>query len=322
MSWITNDLNLVIEKLSTEDIVAIPTETVYGLAAAADSDHAIRKVFATKRRPIDHPLIMHIAPEWDITQWVAFIPDYAYRLMETFWPGPLTLVLPTKPNCINPLISGGQSSIAIRAPDHPLAQTILLELGKPIVAPSANPYGKVSPTTALHVQQSFPHHDFFILDGGRCSIGLESTIVSALLPHDYQILRHGMVHEAQIATLLSRLSVESTTNIRVPGRVLTHYQPQKILYYAENLEKVMHDLKQDKILPFVFTFLTSINDDEPYAYCYQFPSQSEAAAYEFYYRLRIADQSDADCILIELPPKTQAWSAILEKIVKAGKLMS
>jgi len=316
MSCITNDVNIVVERLSMGDIAAIPTETVYGLAADAFSDSAIKKVFSTKKRPIDHPLIMHIAPQWDLTQWVSHIPDYAYALMESFWPGPLTLILPVKPGAINPLITGGQTSIAIRAPNHDVAQELLLKFGKPLVAPSANPFGKISPTTAHHVKQAFPTNDFLILDGGRCSVGVESTIVSALESFAYQIARPGIIDEEKIAATTSLKGLPGTKNTRVPGGLSTHYQPEKKLYYVDDIGQASHWLDKANASPYVLVF--SKNYRGPYASLYEFPNKSEDAAYELYYRLRIADQSDADFILIELPPKGQEWFVIRERILKAG----
>ena len=317
MTRITNDLALVIHRLRMGDIAAIPTETVYGLAADACSESAIRQVFSTKKRPADHPLIMHVSPEWDLTQWVSHIPDYAYALMASFWPGPLTLILPMKSGVIHPLITGGQSSIAIRAPKHPVAEQLLLEFGHPLVAPSANPYGKISPTTAAHVQDSFPTDDFLILDGGRCRVGVESTIVSALADAHYQIVRPGIITEGQIATIASCQALSGASMVRAPGGVVTHYQPEKTVFYCDDLETAMHVLVKKNLIPYVFTFLSTPRVLD--ASHYQFPENSDEAAYELYYRLRIADQSEADCILIELPVQAPAWFVIRERILKAGR---
>jgi L-threonylcarbamoyladenylate synthase len=320
MSCITSDIDLVIERLSMGDIAAIPTETVYGLAADAFSDSAIKKVFSTKKRPIDHPLIMHIAPQWDLTQWVSHIPDYAYALIEAFWPGPLTLILPIKPGAVNPLITGGQTSIAIRAPNHAVAQELLLKFGKPLVAPSANAFGKISPTTAQHVQQGFPMNDFLILEGGRCSVGVESTIVSALEPLTYEIARPGIIDQEKIAATTSLKGLSGSKKTRVPGALDRHYQPEKKLYYVDDIGQLSHWLENVKTLPYVLAFSKKYQGS--YGAFYAFPDTSEDAAYELYYRLRIADQSEADFILIELPPKGQAWFVIRERILKAGTPMN
>jgi len=316
MPQITNDLNHILERLRTNDIAAIPTETVYGLAADAESETGIHKVFTTKQRPLNHPLIMHILPTWDLTAWVSYIPDYAYALMSAFWPGPLTLIFALKPGAISPLVTGGQASIALRAPNHALTQTLLQQLGKPLVAPSANPFGKISPTTALHVKDSFPHDDFLILDGGRCSVGVESTIISALAPEGYQLLRHGVINSQQI-TAISKPSIAPPASIRAPGLLATHYQPEKKVFYVKDFSQINHFIAKHT-LPYVLTF--SKNWPTAKSIAYQFPDNADVAAYELYYRLRIADQSNAACILIELPPERIEWMAIREKIQKAGTL--
>lgn len=317
MSHITNDINLVLKRLSNEEIAAIPTETVYGLAADAFSDSAIKKVFSTKKRPINHPLIMHIAPQWDLTQWVSYIPDYAYKLMKAFWPGPLTLILPVKSGAISPLITGGQNSIAIRAPNHEITQELLLQFGKPLVAPSANPFGKISPTTAQHVQDSFPADDFVILNGGRCAIGVESTIINALDPFSYQIARPGIITEAIIAKKTLCKSQPIAKNIRFSGGLPSHYQPEKNLYYIDNIKQAFGFFKKTNVVPYILTF--SNNYPSSFLYTYQFPKTSKDSAYELYYRLRMADQSDADFILIELPPNDPIWLVIREKILKMAQ---
>lgn len=316
MSDITNDLLLVVERLQNNAIAAIPTETVYGLAANAFSEVAIKKVFEVKNRPLNHPLIMHVAPEWDLTAWVAHLSDETQALIKAFWPGPLTIVFPVKPKAIHPLVTGGQNTVAIRAPRHPLVQALLLELGQPLVAPSANPYGKISPTTAQHVQQSFPVDDFIILDGGRCAIGLESTIVNEVAPGQYQILRQGMIDEHDIAAISAEPLIQGRSDTRAPGGLLTHYQPEKRLYYTDDIRSALSILEQQNQSPFVLTF--SKLSHESGALSYAFPLTSERAAYELYYQLRVADLSPADCILIERPPNVGNWRALREKITKAG----
>lgn len=319
MSDITNDLLLVVERLQNNAIAAIPTETVYGLAANAFSEVAIKKVFEVKNRPLNHPLIMHVAPEWDLTTWVAHLSDETQALIKAFWPGPLTIVFPVKPKAIHPLVTGGQNTVAIRAPRHPLVQALLLELGQPLVAPSANPYGKISPTTAQHVQQSFPVDDFIILDGGRCAIGLESTIVNEVAPGQYQILRQGMIDEHDIAAISAEPLIQGRSDTRAPGGLLTHYQPEKRLYYTDDIRGALSILEQQYQSPFVLTF--SKSSCESGVWSYTFPLTSDRAAYELYYQLRVADLSLADCILIELPPNIGNWRALREKITKAGELI-
>lgn len=301
MGTITQNINLIIAALQRGEIAAIPTETVYGLAGNAENDAAIRKIYDLKQRPLNHPLIMHIAKDADLTRWATNIPDYVETLIAHFWPGPLTLVLPCLPSQVNPLVTGGQATVAIRAPSHPLAQQLLSLLDFPLVAPSANKFGKISPTTAAHVQESFKDSELLILDGGRCSVGIESTIVAAISQEGYQILRHGIIDETMLRNVLPGLELQSDDKIRISGNLKTHYQPQKPLYYFTD-----HELAKQFCTKHAVTML-SLNHDP------------KTAAYELYYQLRAADASSTDVILIDLPPNTSSWKGTRERIIKAGR---
>ncbi|MBA2652981.1 MAG: threonylcarbamoyl-AMP synthase [Tatlockia sp.] len=317
MSTITKNIELALSHLRQDNIVAIPTETVYGLAANAESEQAIRKIYAMKNRPLNHPLIMHVLDNWDLSQWVSFIPDYAQQLIESFWPGPLTLVFKCKKGQVNPLITGGQDTVALRCPKHPLAQTLLEQLGFPLVAPSANPFGKISPTTAEHVQHSFKDEDLLILDGGRCQVGIESTIVAATNPDGYEILRHGLIDESQINSVLSARQLKGATAIRVPGKLESHYQPEKPLYCFPDIQAIQNFIeqaKEDSVYVLSFADLTDAN----FSHYYRLPNSVEQAAFELYYQLRLADLSSATCIAVELPPNHEIWLGIRERILKAG----
>ncbi len=315
MSIITNDTNLLIQALQRGEIAAIPTETVYGLAGNAENDAAIRQIYALKQRPLNHPLIMHVAQNADLTRWSNAIPNYVEPLIKHFWPGPLTLVLSCGPSQVNPLVTGGQASVAIRAPSHPLAQELLSALDFPLVAPSANPFGKISPTTALHVQESFKDSELLILDGGRCSIGIESTIVGATHQEGYQILRHGMIDETMLRHVLPGLELPRDETIRVSGHLETHYQPEKPLYYFTDLELAKQACAQKTV------FVISMKKNEVFADDLGYPlsKDPQIVAYELYYQLRLGDRSTAQIILIELPPNTSAWKGTRERIMKAGR---
>lgn len=316
MSTITTNIELALSYLKQGDIVAIPTETVYGLAGNAENEGAIRKIYAMKNRPLNHPLIMHVAEHWDISQWVSSIPEYAHILIKHFWPGPLTLVMNSKLGRVNPLITGGQDTVALRCPKHPIAQTLLKQLESPLVAPSANPFGKISPTTAEHVQHSFKQEELLILDGGRCQIGIESTIVAATNPQGYQILRHGLVDEMELNAILPRLQLKNTSSIRVPGKLDSHYQPEKALYCFPNLEAIQQFCQQINAPVYVISFDKGAQF-APHLY-YQLPASPTQAAFELYYQLRRADQSEATFIAIELPPEDESWQGVRERILKAG----
>ena len=212
MSTITTDIHAIARVLNQGEIAAIPTETVYGLAAHANNVDAIKQVFAVKQRPQDHPLILHIAQDWGLDRWATMIPYYVDNLINTFWPGPLTIVLPATTE-VNPLITGNKPTVAIRCPQHPLTQQLLQLLQYPLVAPSANLFGKLSPTTAAHVCMNFKYDDFLILDGGRCVLGIESTIVDATNTNGYRILRHGAIKAQVLAQAMLNVALLADNTI-------------------------------------------------------------------------------------------------------------
>lgn len=303
MSFITQDISIILERLTAGLAVAVPTETVYGLAADYQHEMAINKIFEIKKRPLQHPLIMHILPDWDLSQWVSFIPDEAEVLMTNYWPGPLTLVFQLKPNTVSPRITGGQNTIALRAPQHPLMIAVLQAFGKPIVAPSANPFEKRSPTTAQHVLQHFLQEDIAILEGGRCEVGIESTIVDMAYQIG-QVLRPGQ--------LQFDMAMMQASSIRVPGHAAKHYQPYKPCYYVEDLAQLNCSLKDYYVLAFQNCL------EEKIDYC--FPDDFNKICYEFYFQLQIADESPSSAILIERP-QNPALQMIADKIQRAAQPM-
>lgn len=316
MSRIVEDINEIVNQLRIGNVVALPTETVYGLAADATNDDAVCKVFDVKQRPKNHPLIMHVSSDWDLTTWVETIPKYTEALIKKFWPGPLTFVFKLKKDAnISKLVTGSQDTIAIRCPSHPMALEILNKLGRPFVAPSANPFGRISPTNAAHVLHDFPTDTFFILDGGTCNVGIESTIISCLKNDSCSILRPGVIGEIELQEFCKVIKSES--KIRVSGNLKYHYQPQKPLFYFTNndIELVKNIFLKDNNI-YLLTF-SSIFDNN--LTNYTFPSSVKSAARELYRQLRIADNSNTDLILIELPPNHQEWNGLVERIKKAGK---
>ncbi|WP_367606422.1 L-threonylcarbamoyladenylate synthase [Legionella sp. W05-934-2] len=317
MSHITTNIQSAIENLRLGHPVALPTETVYGLAANAQNESAIRAVFTLKNRPLDHPLILHVAPEWDLTQWITDIPDYAKKLMDAFWPGPLTFVLNCDESKIPALVRGGQASVAVRSPNHPVFLACLRQFGSPLVAPSANPYGKVSPTTAEHVADSFTNASLLIVDGGRCEIGIESTIIDARKDNGFQILRHGHIKETDINQVVAIATLKSDNPLRVSGRLNDHYQPQKPLFTFETDEQRQVLLAKHNPLLYLIDY-ENPGLIEPTLF-FKWPQSAEQAAYELYYQLRVADKSKALAIAIRLPPLDANWSAVYERILKASQ---
>ncbi|RUR11674.1 L-threonylcarbamoyladenylate synthase [Legionella sp. km772] len=317
MPLIITSIEQAILELQAGKPVAIPTETVYGLAAMINKPTAIKEVFAMKNRPLSHPLIVHVGDGWDLGEYVEEIPDYAQKLIDLFWPGPLTLVLKAKKDQINPLVTGGQATVAIRCPAHNIAQKVLNKTGVPLVAPSANPFGKISPTTAQHVKQSFPDkNSLLILDGGRCSVGIESTIIDATHYGSYQVLRHGLINEHTINKVISTSAVENENDLRVPGKLASHYQPQKTLYYFDDLN-MLDDFCQKRAGD-VFVIAQEKPASVSSQLFYRLDERPSRAAYDLYYNLRRADASSAMCIAIELPPATIEWQGVRERILKAG----
>jgi L-threonylcarbamoyladenylate synthase len=317
MTTITTHIDSALERLKQGDVVAIPTETVYGLAADATNETAIRKIFSIKNRPLNHPLIMHVCHDWDLRQWVSDIPQYAQQMIRAFWPGPLTLVLNSKENAVNPLVNGGQNSIAIRAPRHDLTQQLLRQFNRPLVAPSANPFGQISPTTPLHVANSFPNEDFLILDGGRCDVGIESTIIQATHDDGYSVLRPGMIDLKALEDLCGKQRPVNTQSPRVSGQLDTHYQPQKTLYYIEDWSRLKNETR--RLSGEIYTISMSDHTPKNQRLHHALQNDERVVAYQLYDILRYADQSQADVIVIELPPNQIKWHAIREKIIKAGR---
>ena len=222
--------------LKDGEVVAIPTETVYGLAGNAFEPKALAKIFAAKERPTFDPLIVHIADIAQLTDIAKDIPDSAYRLAEAYWPGPMTIILPKK-DCIPDLCTSALPSVAVRFPSHPIAQAIIKESGLPLAAPSANLFKHVSPTTAEHVAAQLADRIAGIVDGGPCSVGVESSIIS-LVGEKPTVLRPGAITPEMFAKVLGDVAIKESTSkpgqpMLAPGQCDTHYRPQVPLYYGE-----------------------------------------------------------------------------------------
>lgn len=304
---ILQDVASAINHLAQGELLGLPTETVYGLAADATNIAAVQKVYAIKNRPITHPLIVHIAELNDLYPLVKSLPKPLEAILSTVWPGPLTVVL-TKSDRIDPVVTGGQNTVAIRLPSHPLARAVIRGLGKPVVAPSANPFGKVSPTTALHVAESFP--DLWVLDGGRCEVGIESTLIDASsAPEKAFILRHGVLtaEDLNMACGVDYVQEDPIRNskIRAPGVLKSHYCPNKPLFIFKNEAEKQAILAQFK------------NN----ASILELPDSPQAYAYQLYFQLRLADaSSQTEAILIKAPPIGLQWQGIWERLNKASNL--
>lgn len=303
--------------LQSGAVVAIPTETVYGLACAINMPDAIDRVYQIKNRPKQHPLIMHIAKEDDLFAYTQDVPSYVNLLIKSLWPGPLTLVL-KKNDKVPYSITGGQDTVAIRMPSQPLLQQIICELGVPIAAPSANKFGGISPTEASHVIAEFDNH-IEVIDGGRCQHGIESTIIDVRESRTCTILRPGPISKEILASILSRNSEPvdiidvQDKNIRFPGNYKKHYAPTKKLIAFEGSAELAK-LQEKYHQPYIIHHSDFIVDSAK-----SFHMDLDAIKYsrEIYKALRIADQSDCEIIVIERPPLNNEWLAIHDRLNRA-----
>lgn len=297
--------------------MAFPTETVYGLGADASNSHAIAKIYAAKGRPADHPLIVHIAKPDQIADWAESVPEAAMRLANAFWPGPLTIILKKK-NSAPSLVTGGQNTIALRIPSNPVALQLLDAFGSGIAAPSANRFGCISPTQASHVAEELGDKVDCILDGGPCTVGLESTIIDLSDDH-HAILRPGRITRSQLkAVLQTEIHLSPQTKIRAPGMLAAHYSPHtmSLLCNAETLMTMIDDFcaKGKKIGILVFSPILSIT---PCIEMIRLPFQSDEYEVALYSSLRELDKLQLDAILIEQPPDDESWAAVNDRLGKA-----
>jgi len=229
---ITASIEVAVAALKRGDLVAIPTETVYGLAADASSESAVRRIYEAKGRPLSHPVIVHISGIADLERWATDIPDWAYALAKKCWPGPLTLILKRAAG-VGDWVTGGQDTVGLRVPNHPIALEVIKASGFGLAAPSANRFGAVSPTTAAAVLEDLgPYLDLgkdVIFDGGDCSVGVESTIVDATGERP-SILRLGAVTREMIEAITQLEVIENTSEIRAPGTLAAHYSPSATVH--------------------------------------------------------------------------------------------
>lgn len=310
-----NNIDVAADLLKSGQVVAIPTETVYGLAADISNKTAVKQIFALKGRPENHPLIIHISNIEQLSRYAVQIPDYALQLARHFWPGPLTLVL-FKSNLVGDWVTGGQDTVGIRMPKHPLALQLIEQVGSPLAAPSANRFGKISPTQPEHVRAEFSD-GIHILEGGSCEVGIESTIIDATQHDVCTILRPGMVSKQQVQAILgSKVIVqEPTSNSRkVSGTLKSHYAPNKPTFMFDDASTLQTLIEEHGNAYGLYL-------SEPYAAQFQqasrMPANEHAYAQSIYDALRKADNSGQDIILIEKPPFSAEWAAIIDRLERS-----
>jgi L-threonylcarbamoyladenylate synthase len=318
------ELNSALDILEAGGVVGLPTETVYGLAARIDRPEGLRLIFRTKQRPLFDPLIIHVSSlsqARDLS--VSWSPTADY-LARRFWPGPLTLVV-NRSQLVDPIVSAGLDTVALRSPDHPVAQAVIAGAG-PLAAPSANRFGHTSPTSAAHVQSEFP--EVFCLDGGPCQMGVESTVVDVTNPQEVVLLRPGMVSFRSLEAALERISPmpklrvrqanEATPPTGSPGLLAHHYEPSipLVLLPSGITDRLSHDLEARirKLAP----------DTEPSQWArLNLASEVALAARELYARMRDAESSGKRLILCAWPEDADKpnsdWAAIGDRLRRASR---
>lgn len=299
-------------------VIAFPTETVYGLGADASNAHAVRRVFMIKGRPADHPLILHIAAADQLSRWAAEVPPVAFALAERFWPGPLTLILPRAAH-VPDEVTGGQDTVAVRVPAHPVALALLHAFGGALAAPSANPYGKTSPTCAGHVAAQLGARIDGLIDGGACDVGIESTILDLTGP-TARILRQGMITAPMLADVLGYLPpLAQAVAVRVPGTHHSHYAPNAAValvdapFLPEAVQQWLRARGNAHVLCWSDAATTF-----PGATVSRLPATAAGYAAQLYASLHRADREGAAAILVERPPSAPEWDAVHDRLRRAS----
>ncbi|MGQ5521923.1 L-threonylcarbamoyladenylate synthase [Chitinimonas sp. PSY-7] len=317
----SSQIDQALALLKAGELVGIPTETVYGLAADASRPDAVAKIFAMKGRPANHPVIVHIAGRHQLADWAQNIPDAAWKLADAFWPGSLTLILQRKPH-VPDAVTGGQDTVGLRAPAHPLTHELLQRFGGGLAAPSANQFGHVSPTTAQHVFNEFGEKLGLILDGGPCHVGVESTIVGLTGEHP-TLLRPGGVSaeaiEAVLGVKLIHHEKTSTAKLRVSGLLDSHYAPRTPLLVGPlaALENEAHRriaAGERVALLHRSHMLIAVAGVKSHA----MPMDTEAYARDLYATLREFDGDQFDVLLLETPPQDASWLAVNDRVKRAA----
>jgi L-threonylcarbamoyladenylate synthase len=311
-----SDILKAVEILRRGGLVAFPTETVYGLGADATNAEAIQKVFAAKGRPSHNPLIVHIADISIAKRFAAEWPDVAQLLAEKFWPGPLTIVLPKSPHIVD-AVTAGRQTVGLRVPNHPQALDLLKRFTGPLAAPSANRSTRVSPTTAQHVRDELGDSVDLILDGGPCTVGIESTVLD-LTTTPPTILRPGAVTQAQIEELIGPVhrfngNVDANIPASSPGQQALHYSPRAIAYSFEPSE--LSRIKKISLQHGKSAILTIA----PERGDLQMPDDPEDYAKRLYATLRELDAHNVQAIFIQLPPDEPQWLAVRDRLLRATR---
>ncbi len=320
------NINRAVAWLRSGAAIGLPTETVYGLAADASSADAVAKVFSAKGRPVDHPLIVHVASAEAAKAWAAAWPEAADKLAAAFWPGPMTLIVKRASHVLD-AVTGGQDTVGLRVPSHPVAQAVLREFASDghanagLAAPSANQFGQVSPTTADHVAAEFPDRLLMILDGGPCDVGVESTIVD-VSGDSVRILRPGRVRASEIEAVLGIALATTTEDApRVSGALDSHYAPrtQTLMLATPRLKMQLRAFRQAQVRQPMRCVITHSFDAEPAEHLRAIRLDANAVTWEreLYALLRTLDLERYGTLIIEAPPETPEWDAVNDRVRRA-----
>lgn len=317
MTQISSNINRAKDILESGELVAIPTETVYGLAANAFSENAVTKIFALKNRPSFNPLIVHIASISQLETIAINIPPLAIKLAETFWPGPLTLLLEKK-SIIPNAVTAGNTTVAVRVPNHPLTLELLKQLSFPVAAPSANPYMSISPTKPEHVKKYFDGKLKFILDGGACQEGIESTIIG-FKNQQAVLFREGSCAISEIEKITGTLLLAEADSAKpqAPGMMKRHYAPNTPLILTSNYEKVLQKNLHKNVGILTFTNVGTKSDTVVYKYLSQSESLKEAAS-NLYATLIDMDSLGLDLIIAVYMPNKGIGKTINDRLERAS----
>ncbi|MHB1487102.1 MAG: L-threonylcarbamoyladenylate synthase [Acidimicrobiales bacterium] len=310
-------IRLAVSMLRAGRVVAVPTETVYGLAADASSPEAVSRVFAAKGRPADHPLIVHLGTGASLADWAQHVPSDASRLADALWPGPLTLVLQRHPS-VPMAVTGGLDTVALRVPAHPVAQRLLEAFGGGLAAPSANRFGRVSPTTADDVRVELGDAVDLVIDGGPCDIGVESTIV-AFAGGEVTILRPGGVSSEALARVLGRRALTTVRGpVRAPGMLASHYAPTTPLELCSPDEAALRGAELVSSGARVGVLSLAGIEVPGAAVVWDADGEIGAFARSLYRRLRQADAEALDVLVVALPPDEGLGVAVRDRLRRAA----
>jgi L-threonylcarbamoyladenylate synthase len=318
MTQISSDISKAIELLNKEDVVAIPTETVYGLAGNIYSEKAIRKIFEVKQRPLFNPLIVHIHSIDQLEKVAREFPIKAQKLAEAFWPGSLTLILPKKLN-LPEIVTGGKDTVGVRIPNHPVTLSLLKQLSFPLAAPSANPYNRISPTSSDHVKTYFGNTLPMVLEGGECKNGIESTIIG-FENNEAILYRLGAISVEDIEKIIGKIQIKnkSDTTPNAPGMVAKHYAPKTKMYLLDDIDEFIENAESKKIGVLRFQEELNATRFEHIEILSKSGDLKEATS-KLYAALHKLDSLDLDIIVAERFPDVGLGKSINDRLERAIK---